>query len=534
MTVYRKHPYLILLFLVFTGLSAAADNLSEPIDAGILLVGGTLHLGDGEPGSEGNIAIQGEKIVAVGDFELGKVKQQIDCRGLVVSPGFVDLHNHSDRQVLQKSTRAVVNYLTQGCTTIVTGNCGSGPVDVGKYYDQIDQSGVGVNVAHLLPQGNLRRQVMSSERRKATAEELERMKQLAAKAMSDGAWGMSTGLIYVPSSYADTDELIEVAKVVSEHGGIYVSHVRGEGVTLLSSVDEALEIGRRAELPVHISHFKSSGKDAWGLVRIAVRKVEEQRKLGYRITADQYPYAASSTSLEATLIPTWARAGGHKKMLERLDDQEQRPRIIEQISRKLRKSDNGQRIQIASYGPEPDWAGKRLLEIAKANDIEPLDLVLRITRAGGARIVNHGMNEEDIRFVMTTPWVATASDGRGYIPSATVPHPRNYGTFPRKIGYYAIREKTLPLAQAIHSATGLPADILGLEDRGYLRNNYFADIIVWDPKSLIDTATFAKPHSYSKGIVHAFVNGTPAMTDGVPTGALAGRALRHAPQPVTK
>ncbi|MCH7725992.1 MAG: D-aminoacylase [Planctomycetes bacterium] len=515
----------VLLAAVGCNSRGLAEQPKAPVDADVLLRGGTLHVGDGAPGVKGDVAIVADRIVAVGHFDVGRIGHEIDCRGLVVCPGFIDLHNHSDRQVLKKSTRAVVNYLTQGCTTIVTGNCGSGPVDVGKYYKQMDDFGVGVNVAHLLPQGALRRKVMGQERRKASPDELSQMKKLAEQAMRDGAWGMSTGLIYVPSSYADTAELIEIAKVVSKYDGLYVSHIRNENLELLSAVNEAVEIGREAKLAVHISHFKSSGKNSWGLVRVASELIEKHRRDGQRITADQYPYTASSTSLDATVIPPWARAGGRDKMLKRLNDEKQGKLIRAAIIKKLRETDGGQRLQIASYRPQPSWSGKRIAEIAQDEKIEPLELVLQITRAGGASIVNHSINEEDVRYVMTRPWVATASDGRAYVPSATVPHPRNYGTFPRKIGHYAVREKAISLAAAIRSATGLPADILGMADRGYLRPQSHADVIVLDPEKFLDTATFADPHRYSQGIEHVLVNGQFAIIHGKPTGSLAGRAL---------
>lgn len=503
------------------------DQAAKPVDADLLLRGGSLHRGDGQPAVVGDVAIAGGKIVAVGAFPLGQIRQDFNCRGLIVAPGFIDLHNHSDNQVTAKATRAVTNFLTQGCTTIVTGNCGSGPVDAAKYLAAIDEHGCGVNVAHLLPQGDLRREVVGTAERKATDDEIAKMKELADKAMRDGVWGMSSGLIYVPSCYADTAELIAIAKVVSKHGGLYVSHIRGEGTGLLASVEEAIEIGRQAECPVHISHFKSSGKDAWGLVRVATEMIEKQRKAGGKITADQYPYAASSTSLEATVVPTWARAGGQQAMLKRLDDAESGPKIREAIEKNLREADGGERLQIASFAKQPKWAGQRIAAIAQNEGVEPIELTLRILRDGGAAIVNHGMHEPDVQFVMTQPWVATASDGRAFIPGPDVPHPRSYGTFSRKIGRYAIREKTLPLEQAIRSASGLPADILGLKDRGYLRPGQAADIAVFDAEQFLDLATFDSPHRYSQGVRHVFVNGHPAVLDGHATGTLAGVALRR-------
>ena len=371
---------------------------------------GRFHVGDGKPPTLGDVALSGDRIVAVGRFQLGRIGQEIRCDGMVISPGFIDLHNHSDNQVLRKETRAVMNFVTQGCTTIVTGNCGSGPIEVDAYYRDIEAQGVGVNVAHLIPQGQVRRKVIGLDRRPPTPEELKRMKRITQTAMNDGAWGMSTGLIYVPSANADTDELVEIAKVVADHGGIYASHIRNENLELLNAVREALEIGERAEVPVHISHFKSSGKDSWGLVRVATELIHKARQSGQRVTADQYPYTASSTSLEATILPSWARAGGRTKMLARFDDPLDGKRIQQAVKDKLRETDGGFRLQIARYARRPEWAGKRIAEIAREEHLDPYDLVLQIIRHGGASIVNHGINEQDVRFVMLQPWVATASD----------------------------------------------------------------------------------------------------------------------------
>lgn len=505
-----------------------APTKQTPIKIDLLLKNGELHLGDGKPAKIGDVAILGDKIVAVGEVDPNsRPLRVIDCTGLIICPGFIDLHNHSDDELLVKETRSAMNYLTQGCTTIVTGNCGSGPIEVGDYYDSIDDHGSGPNVLHLLPQGGLRRKVVGSEQRKATPKELGQMRRLAEKAMIDGAWGMTTGLIYVPSSYADTDELVAIAEVVGQHGGIYASHIRNEGMRLLDSINEALEIGQRAKLPVHISHFKSSGKDSWGLVRTAVEIIKQRRDEGQVVTADQYPYTASSTSLGATCIPAWARSGGRKKMIARIDKgDEQSQRIKDAIRKKLEITDNGHRIQLAYYSNQPDWAGRRLDEIASELNVDTLDLVLQIERDGGASVVNHSINESDLRFVMQHRWVATASDGSAKVPTATVPHPRNYGTFPRRIGHYANRENVISLEHAIYSCSGLPAKILGLEDRGLLRVGNYADIVVLDRAKFVDRSTFVDPHQYSDGLIYLYVNGQPAIVNSRATGALAGRAIR--------
>jgi N-acyl-D-amino-acid deacylase len=509
---------------------AIADDATRqpaPIKADFVLVGGTVYDGSGKPGFAADVAIRGGRIVAIGRFRTAGGALRLDCKGMVVAPGFIDLHNHSDNQMVSRATRNNTNYLMQGCTTIVTGNCGSGPVNVAEYIKKMQSAGIGTNVAHLLPQGSLRRGVMGTTNRKPTPDELKKMKELAAQAMRDGAWGMSTGLIYVPSSYATTEELIEIAKVVAEHGGIYASHIRNENIALLAAVAEAIRIGKEAGCPVHISHFKSSGRESWGLVRRAADIVEAARKAGQTVTADQYPYIASSTSLDATIIPAWARAGGRKAMFQRIDDPKTGQSLRDKIKDTLKKRDDGRAIRIAAYRPRPDWAGKSLADVAKSENKPVFDVAMQICRGGGAGIVNFSMSEDDVRHVMRIPWVATASDGTAKLPNATKPHPRNYGTFARKIGHYAIREKVLPLEQAIRSSSGLPADILGLKDRGTLKTGLYADVVVFDPRRFIDKATFADPHQYCAGLRHVFVNGRAAVYNGIPTGERAGMVLKH-------
>ncbi len=515
------------LCCLILGFGLQRTRADGPVKADVLLKNGLIVDGTGAPRRTGDVALQGDRIVGVGEFVVEGFPLTFDCTGLVIAPGFMDLHNHSDAQIVQPETRANMNFITQGCTTVVTGNCGGGPVDAGAYLQKVDESGAGTNIAHLLPQGSLRSQVMGTANRPPKPEELAAMRELAGQAMQDGVWGMSTGLIYVPGSYATTEELVEIAKVVGAHGGIYASHMRGEGTELLAAVQELLDIGRRAELPVHASHFKSSGRDAWGLVREAARMIEAARESGQVVTADQYPYIASSTSLDATVIPTWARAGGHKALKKRLDDPEQGAKIRDQITHSLKGKEDGRAIRIARYSPRPDWVGRSLTDIAAAEQTTPLDICVQIAHAGGAQVVNFSMDEDDVRHIMQIPWVATASDGRATLPGTDRPHPRFYGTFPRKVGYYSLREQVLPLEQAIYSSTGLPAKILGLTDRGELKVGQFADVIVFDPATYIDLATFDDPHQYPVGIRQVFVNGTQAVFNGHPTGALAGRALRH-------
>lgn len=531
----------LLLALVLTKTNTSA----EPVDADILLVNGTIYDGTGSPGSLGSVAVRGDRIVAVGKFEVGKVGKRIDCAGLVIAPGFIDLHNHSDfkievknangetvdsRPILAEETRPAMCYLTQGCTTLVTGNCGDGALDIAKYYDQLEKTPPGINIAQLMPQGSLRAYIVGETRRKPTDQELQKMLELTKWAMEQGAWGMTTGLQYVPSAYATAEEIAEIAKVVGQHGGIYASHIRNESETLLESIEEALDIGRRANIPVHISHLKSSNKPNWGKVRAAAALIEKARGEGLKVTADQYPYDASSTSITAMLLPDEEREGGDNGLKKHLADpaEVERLRKIIQDSLAVRG-----RVMVASCPKHPEWVGKLISEIAENENRDEVDVALDIIRTGDEAGVSFSMDEADVRFVMTLPWVATASDGSVKVDDGTRPHPRSFGTFSRKIGRYAIQEKVIPLEQAIRSATGLAADIIGMNDRGYLRKDYFADVAAIDPQNFLDHATFEKPFEPSTGVRYLVVNGKLVIDEGDLIVTDAGRPLRKKPvQPI--
>lgn len=488
-----------------------------------LILNGTVYDGTGGAPQRLDVALKGDRIARIGRLAGARAAKTIDAAGLVVAPGFIDLHTHSDSAILAEDTRDNLNYLLQGCTTIVTGNCGSGHVDVCEFYRKIDRNGAGSNVGHLIPHGSVRQKVFGNANRAPTDEELQKMKGLVEQAMKDGAWGMSTGLIYTPGTYAKTEEIVELAKVVAKYGGFYASHIRGEGVELVRSVEEAIEIGRRSGCPVHVSHFKASGRNAWGKIKEAAEVIEAARKAGLKVTADQYPYTASSTSLAAYLVPAELREGSERQMIERLDD----PRVAEHIKKLFEERLTPDKIMIASFAGDPAYNGKTLAQIAEQEKKTPLEVGLDILRRGGAQGIFYAMSEDDVRWTMQLAWVATASDGGAKRPDRTHPHPRSYGTFPRKIGYYSIELGVLPLEQAIRSSSGLPAGILGLQDRGLLREGYFADVVVFDPKTFRDRATFERPHQYPEGMRYVWVNGVPAIEQGKYTGALAGRALRR-------
>lgn len=499
-----------------------------PIPADVVLKGGTVYDGTGRPGVVADVFLKGDRIAFIGSAPVAGDAKVIDCKGLVVAPGFIDLHTHSDGPILNTTTKHNLSYITQGVTTIVTGNCGSGPVDVANFYKQVEKNGAGSNVAHQVPHNSVREKVMGNINRAPKPDELEQMKKLVDQGMRDGAWGLSTGLIYNPGTYSKTPELVELAKVAGEHHGFYASHIRDEGAGVLDAIAEAITIGREGGLPAHISHIKCSGKKSWGHSADAIVMIEKARAVGQIVTADQYPYTASSTSLRAMVVPAKYREGSSKEFRERLADPDLGPKIRSAIETAVAGRDGGKSLRVASCRAYPAFNGKDLAAIAKQEKKSVTDIVVEIEKAGGAQMVSFGMNEDDVRIFMRQPWVATASDGSSKLPSrGDVPHPRSYGTFPRKIGYYSIQEKVLPIEQAIRSASGLPADIMHLPERGYLKQGYFADIVVFDPAKFRDTATFDKPHQYAPGIQMLYVNGVATIADGKPTHALAGRALRH-------
>ncbi|MBX9579506.1 MAG: D-aminoacylase [Gemmataceae bacterium] len=516
-----------LVALALAAAIAAPAPAAEP-DTNVVFRGATLYDGTDQPGVKGDLHIKGDRIVAVGAVGTVEGAKEVDAAGLVICPGFIDLHTHCDTSnpgLTSKAGRANANYVRQGVTTVVTGNCGAGPVDVGKFFASLEAGGVGTNVVHLAPHNDIREAAMGNANRPPTAAELAKMEALTDKAMADGAWGLATGLIYTPGTYARTDEIVTLARVSARHGGLYASHIRDEGTALLDALDEAIKIGREAGCRVHVSHIKASGPKAWGKSADAVALIEAARKNGQQVTADQYPYAASSTSLRANVVPAKYREGSQKDLVARMDDPEAGPRMKKEIGELL---GDGSRYQVARYAPKPTWQGKRISAIAAAEGRDPLDIALEIERNGGAQVVHFGMSEEDVRVYMSRPWVATASDGGVQAPGDTVPHPRSYGTFARKVGRYAIEEKLIPVEQAVRSATGLPADILKLPDRGYLRPGYKADVVVLDPQTFRDTATFDQPHQYPTGVRWVFVNGHAAVADGKhDDGVLGGQVLRH-------
>ncbi|WP_435016176.1 amidohydrolase family protein [Tundrisphaera sp. TA3] len=511
---------------VLVGLMVGAAAAEEAAPGVVVLRGGWIVDGTGKDRYRGDVAIRGDRIIAVGAYQPRPGDRIVDASKWVVAPGFIDLHSHSDGPIVRPETRSNRNFQAQGVTTVVTGNCGGGALDVAEYFRAIDEAGAGTNVIHLIPHGAARRKVMGNVDREPDAAELDRMRALVDRGMADGAWGMSTGLIYLPGRYSKTAELVELSRVVQKRGGLYASHVRDEGSGLLRSIDEILTINREAGIPVHVSHLKASGKRNWGLTDAACARIMEARKDGRVISADQYPYIASSTQLAAMVVPPWARQGNAAEFARIADDPVQGPKLRREIQRDLDARDGGGSVRIARYAKKPSRVGKDLNQIAKEEGSTPIDVVIDIERNGGAQAISFGMSEADVRSVMAHDFVATASDGSAHRPGGTdKPHPRSYGTFPRKIRY-ALDDKVITLEQAIRSCSGLPATILGLPDRGILKPGAYADVVAFDPDTFRDAATFDDSTRYAPGVKFLFVNGVAAIADGEPRPALPGRALR--------
>ncbi|MDR3635350.1 MAG: amidohydrolase family protein [Isosphaeraceae bacterium] len=523
----KRSTAMLLAWLSVLG-GTALRAAEPPVVADVLLKGGTVIDGTGAARRQADVALRGDRIVAVGTFPVDPRAKVIDASSLIVAPGFIDLHSHSDEGILQAKKRSNTNYQTQGVTTVVTGNCGGGAAAVGDFLAAVDKQGAGTNVIHLIPHGALRASVMGNGDRRPTTRELETMVERVERGMRDGAWGLSTGLIYVPSRYADVAELVALSKVVARHGGFYASHIRDEGAGLLASIDEALMIGREAGLPVHVSHLKANGKANWGLARSACERIADARKAGQAVTADQYPYVASSTSLAAMVLPDWAIRDGTQEFTRIAADPVLGKKLREETQQALDEREQGASIRIARYAHQASRVGRSLTTIAREEASTPLEVVLDIQRHGGAQAVSFGMSEADVRAIMAHDFVATASDGSAHVPnSGDQPHPRAYGTFPRKVRY-ALDEKTITLEQAIRSATGLPAAVLRLPDRGVIRPGACADVVVFDPATFRDAATFDHPTQYAPGVKWLFVNGVAVIDEGKPVKKLPGRALRPA------
>jgi N-acyl-D-amino-acid deacylase len=524
-----KKIFRIAAVLVFAGLSAniASHGLVTTAQANqvdILIVHGKLVDGSGRKARHADVGIRGDRIVFVGDARKAHVTaaRTIDAKGMIVAPGFIDGHTHTLGDLSNEQTKSNQDYLLQGVTTVVTGNDGGSVLNVGDTLRKWETQGIGTNAALLAGFGTIRNKVLGPTDTQPTAPQLEEMKQYVAGAMDDGAFGMSTGLYYAPQSYAKTEEVIELAKVAAAKGGIYDTHMRDEGsytIGLLGAIKETIRIGREAHIPVHISHIKALGPDVWGQSKPALDLMKKARREGIAATACQYPYEASGSSLTASLVPRWAEIGGQSQLLQRIEDPESIPPLIAEMEQNLKRRGGADSLLIID-SRDRQYVGKRLSEIARELNMTPVGAALLIIKnAGGAAVASFNMNEKDIRRFMKDKFVMTCSDG-------STGHPRKYGTFPKKLHDYVIATKLISIEFMVRNSSALTAETFRIPERGLIREGYFADVIVFDPKTVTDRATYEQPELLAEGMRFVIVNGQLAVADGKFTGTLAGRALR--------
>jgi N-acyl-D-amino-acid deacylase len=498
----------------------------------LLILNGTIVDGSGGASYEGDIAVVGEKIVEIGDIDEAGAARVIDARGSVVAPGFIDLHTHADRNI--RDNPGVENYLRQGVTTLLAGNCGNSPVHLDEFFHSVEATGIALNLAMLVGHNAVRSEVMGNDNRAPTPDEQAQMGALVKAAMDDGAFGMSTGLIYLPGTYSETDEIKSLARIVSAEGGIYASHLRSEFDNIIEAIQEAITIGREAGLPIHISHFKVADNTMWGDSTITLGLVESAREEGLDVTVDQYPYTAGSTGL-ANVIPAWARAGSREDFQARLDDPETRARIKAEsidILNGARAAGDLSRITVASFPMHPEYAGKTLAEVTLMNGRESTiengaEVAMDILYDGSGSAIYHMMVEEDVRRIMTAPFTSIASDGSAVPYGTNVPHLRNYGTFSRVLGTYVREEGVLGLEEAVHKMSGMPASRINLMTRGRLAEGMTADIVIFDPETVDDNEDWAHPHQYATGFSYVIIGGVPAIDAGTRTSEFPGRVLKR-------
>ena len=518
----RWLPLLLLVPVLTSGQAPAYD---------LVLRGGRIIDGTASPWYQADLAITGDTIARIAASITEPARRVVDVTGLVVAPGFIDIHTHARRGIFEVPTAD--NYVRQGVTTLVEGPDGSSPLPIAEFLAKVQATRITPNFATFIGQGTVRDEVMGSVDRTATPAELERMRALVTQAMEEGAFGLSSGLFYVPGSFTPTDEVIELARVAGRMGGIYISHMRDEARGLVDSVRETIAIGERGGLPTQITHHKVVGRKYWGGSVETLRMVDEARARGIDATIDQYPYTASATSIGAALLPAWAQEGGRESTLARLKDPATRAKIKAESTAIIRDERGGgdpKNVSVSACQFDPTLAGQTLAQITDGRGLpvtleNAAETAMWIVEQGGCGGIFHAIGEQDLERILAHPATMIASDGEVPIFGRNVPHPRSYGTFARVLGLYVRDKQILPLETAVQKMSSFPAQRLGLSDRGVLRQGLKADIAVFDAATVRDTATFEKPHSYAEGLRLVIVNGQVAFDDGRMTAARPGRVL---------
>ena len=514
-------------FWILTFLISATINGQN---ADILIKNGKILDGTGNSWFYGDLAIQNGKIAAIGKLANWTATKSIDVTGLMVTPGFIDVHTHIEGD--EKKNPTADNFIYDGVTTVVTGNCGLSQVNIGSYFNMLDSLHSSINVASLIGHNDVRKAAMGSANRDPTEEEMKKMESIVEQAMKDGAVGLSTGLIYIPGTYSKTEEIVRLAKIASKYNGVYASHMRDEGDSVVQAIEEAMHIGREAKMPVEISHFKLSGQQNWGRSKETIPMIIQARKEGLDVTIDQYPYTASSTSL-STLLPDWVLADGQDSIKARLERPEIRKEVSNYMLKKLkkRKLKNFSYPVVASFRSDSSYNGKSIEEVnllkgRKHKAAEEAITIMDMMELGGADMVFHGMSDADVKAIMQYPFNMFASDASIRIYGSGNPHPRGYGTNARVLGKYVRDEKVISLEEAIRRMTSLPAQKFQLKNRGILREGFAADIVVFDENKVQDLSTYDKPHQYTTGFQYVLVNGQMTVNEGKHTGVLGGTTLR--------
>ncbi|MEX1130348.1 MAG: D-aminoacylase [Vicinamibacterales bacterium] len=516
---------------VLTLITLSALALPQP-QYDMLVTGATVIDGSGAAGRRADVAIKDGRIAAIGRIDRAAAREVLDATGLTLAPGFIDVHTHADD--IWERPRAE-NFIRMGVTSIVAGNCGGSAADIGAALERAAQTPASVNFATLIGHNTVRRAVMGTENRDPSAGDLQKMQALVWKGMADGAVGFSTGLQYVPGTYSKTPEIIELARVAANAGGLYASHMRNEGTALEASVEETLLIGEAANARVQISHLKVDSPSRWGASDKALAMIDAARARGRSVEADQYAYTAASSSL-GIRFPSWALEGGQPKITERLNDAATWARIKAEIRGLL--AERGLKdlsfARIASHRADPSLNGLSMAQAAEklkgsASPDAQLETARDMMLAGGASMVYHFMSDDDVQRIMKHPFVGFASDSGVLAQGAGVPHPRGYGNNARVLGEYVRERKVIPLEEAIRKMTSLPAAHFKFSDRGLVKVGFAADLVLFDPATVSDAATFEKPHAYATGIPYVFVNGVLVVNKGEHTGATPGAILRSAP-----
>src|SRR5581483_3147997 len=533
--------------------------ISAPEEFDVIIRGGTVYDGTGGEPRKADVAIRGDRIARVGDLEQARAKRVIDAKGLAVAPGFINMLSWSTVSLIHDGRSQ--SEIRQGVTTEIMGEGESmGPVNdrvrehmirqqgdikydikwntLAEYLRYLEKRGVSCNVASFIGATTLREYVIGFEDKQPTPEQLDQMRELVRKEMEAGALGIGTSLIYPPAFYAKTEELIELCKVAAKYQGKYISHMRSEGSRLLEAFDELVRISREAEIPAEVYHIKASGHENWPKIDNLLSRIEAAQKEGLKITADMYTYTAGGTGLDASL-PPWTQDGGYPALFKRLRD----PATREKIKAEVQKPNAGwENLYLDAGGPEhillaefkseklKPLTGKTLAEVARMRGKDPIDTAMDLITEDESRIgtLYFIISEDNVKKELAKPWISFGSDEASQAPEGvflkTNPHPRAYGNFARLLGKYVRDEKVIPMQEAIHRLSGLPATNLGLDHRGFLKEDMFADVVVFDPATIADRATFEKPHQYAVGMKHVFVNGVQVLKDGEHTGAKPGRA----------